>query len=281
MFGGTSRFAMRLGIAPRHRRPRTADSARTFYSPEDVAPALRRAPCWADALQRRRRPCVALVFGATPGRVQPASRGARENSSRRLPSTSFSSLLRRRLAGLHAAARLARIDRMVRCRPMFAVACVVLLDQRRANGRLHQGRIISVGGLFYAVVTFIALRALIDSLPRSIEGVAGAIPLCSGWWMRGSGHFVPLACITCLLRRVQEPQRLGRGAARQQSGTSGRMTRRELPVIATPPRRGASAVASRARRSCRDGPIAIGSSDGHSDTACHRHRLVVALPCSH
>jgi len=35
--------------------------------------------------------------------------------------------------------------------------------------------IISVGGLFYAVCTFIAVRALIDSLPRRSEGVAVAI----------------------------------------------------------------------------------------------------------
>ena len=59
----------------------------------------------------------------------------------------------------------------------FAAAAAVLLINAPLTAVYIKDEIISVGGLFYAVCTFIAVRALIDSLPRRSEGVAVAITL--------------------------------------------------------------------------------------------------------
>ena len=74
----------------------------------------------------------------------------------------------------------------------FAAAAAVSLANAALTAAYIKDEIISVGGLFYAVCTFIALRALIESLPRRAVGVRFAVTLLLAadaalWAFRAAG----------------------------------------------------------------------------------------------
>jgi hypothetical protein len=74
----------------------------------------------------------------------------------------------------------------------FAAAAVIMLVNAALTAAYIKDEIISVGGIFYAVCTFIAVRALIESLPRRTAGTAFALTLLLAtnaalWTFRAAG----------------------------------------------------------------------------------------------
>ena len=74
----------------------------------------------------------------------------------------------------------------------FAAAAVIMLVNAALTAAYIKDEIISVGGVFYAVCTFIAVRALIVTLPRRTTAAAFAITLLLAtnaalWTFRASG----------------------------------------------------------------------------------------------
>jgi hypothetical protein len=60
---------------------------------------------------------------------------------------------------------------------MFAVACGVMVVNAALNAAYIKDEIISVGGLFYAVAAFVAIRALLEAVPRRGEVASALIAL--------------------------------------------------------------------------------------------------------
>jgi hypothetical protein len=79
---------------------------------------------------------------------------------------------------------------------MFAVACAVMTVNAALNAAYIKDEIISVGGLFYAIAVFIAVRALLHTIPRRSVAASALIALCltasAGLWaFRAAGvHYV-------------------------------------------------------------------------------------------
>ena len=60
---------------------------------------------------------------------------------------------------------------------MFAVACGVMVVNAALNAAYIKDEIISVGGLFYAVAAFVAIRALLEAMPRRGEVASALVAL--------------------------------------------------------------------------------------------------------
>jgi hypothetical protein len=79
---------------------------------------------------------------------------------------------------------------------MFVVACAVMVINAALNAAYIKDEIISVGGLFYAVATFIALRALLETIPQRRAMASALIALflmadAGLWAFRAAGvHYV-------------------------------------------------------------------------------------------
>jgi hypothetical protein len=79
---------------------------------------------------------------------------------------------------------------------MFVVACAVMVVNAALNAAYIKDEIISVGGLFYAVAAFIAVRGLLQTIPRRRMVASGLIALFlmtdAGLWVfRAAGvHYV-------------------------------------------------------------------------------------------
>jgi hypothetical protein len=78
----------------------------------------------------------------------------------------------------------------------FLVSCMVIIANAALNAAYMKDEIISVGGLFYAVAAFIAVRALLDTTPRRTlaSGALIAVLLATSaglWAFRAAGmHYV-------------------------------------------------------------------------------------------
>ncbi len=90
----------------------------------------------------------------------------------------------------------------------FAVACAVMVINAALNAAYIKDEIISVGGLFYAVAAFIAVRALLETVPRRRAPHGGYRVV--GVPRRGRSLRAPVRCF-------QDAQRLGRTAASRQA----------------------------------------------------------------
>ena len=101
---------------------------------------------------------------------------------------------------------------------MFVVACAVMVVNAALNAAYIKDEIISVGGLFYAVAAFIAVRGLLETIPaatrrggvRADRAVADGGRRAVGVPRRGCPLRAPV-------RRLQDAERLGRGAASRQA----------------------------------------------------------------
>ena len=78
----------------------------------------------------------------------------------------------------------------------FAVACTVMIVNAALNAAYIKDEIISVGGLFYAVAAFIAVRGMLESIPRRSIAASALIALLLAadaglWAFRAAGvHYV-------------------------------------------------------------------------------------------
>jgi len=79
---------------------------------------------------------------------------------------------------------------------MFAVACAVMVVNAALNAAYIKDEIISVGGLFYAVASFIAVRGLLETIPQRRRVASALIALflmtdAGLWTFRAAGvHYV-------------------------------------------------------------------------------------------
>lgn len=79
---------------------------------------------------------------------------------------------------------------------MFVVACAAMVANAALNGAYIKDEIISIGGLFYAVAAFIAIRALVEMMSRRSEVASALIALLlmadGGLWaFRAAGiHYI-------------------------------------------------------------------------------------------